>query len=333
VGTNSVYSVADYGAMIFDRVRTGAYVRAMRNALRPGMVVIDIGTGTGFFALVACRLGARRVYAIEPEDVIQVAREHAVDNGCADRIEFIQALSTGVSLRERGDLLVSDLGGALPWFRQHIPSIVDARRRLLAPGAVLIPRRDVAWSAVVDVGQLYARWTGPWDRYGFDFDMDAARRIVTNTTTRVDVGVEHLLTAVERWGALDYNTVEDAGVRARLAWTVSRAGMGHGIATGFDRSLADGICFTNAPDAAEDLRPTIYPTLFFPWPEALPLMAGDEVTVDIEGRFVRREYIWRWKTRVVRDSQEKASFSQSTFFGVPLSPQTLRRGICKKSGD
>ena len=73
-----MYSIADYGAMIADEVRMGAFVRALRQAVKPGAVVIDIGTGTGIFALLACRFGARRVYAIEPSDAIQVAREIAV---------------------------------------------------------------------------------------------------------------------------------------------------------------------------------------------------------------------------------------------------------------
>src|SRR5437867_2580258 len=143
-----MYSIADYGAMISDEVRMGAFVRALRQAVKPGAVVIDIGTGTWIFALLACRFGARRVYAIEPDDAIQVAREIAVANGCADRIEFIQDLSTGVTLGERADVIISDIGGVLPWFQQHIPSIADARRRFLAPGGALIPQRDTAWAAV-----------------------------------------------------------------------------------------------------------------------------------------------------------------------------------------
>src|SRR5437870_11229737 len=76
-----MYSVADYGIMIADRVRMEAYMQALRSAVRPGGVVVDIGTGTGIFALLACRFGARRVYAIEPNDAIQVAREIARANG------------------------------------------------------------------------------------------------------------------------------------------------------------------------------------------------------------------------------------------------------------
>src|SRR5687767_11640886 len=114
-----MYSIADYGAMISDDVRMGAFMRALRETVKPGAVVIDIGTGTGIFALLACRLGARRVYALEPDDAIQVAREIAAANGYADRIEFIQAMSTQVTLPERADVIISDLGGVLPWFQQH----------------------------------------------------------------------------------------------------------------------------------------------------------------------------------------------------------------------
>lgn len=91
-----MYSLAGYGSMIADRVRMDAFAQALRQATTPESVVVDIGTGTGILALLACRFGARRVYAIEPDDAIQVAREIAAANGYADRIDFIQAVSTKV---------------------------------------------------------------------------------------------------------------------------------------------------------------------------------------------------------------------------------------------
>lgn len=322
---SSVYSVADYGAMIHDAVRIDAYLRALREVVRPGSVVVDLGTGTGIFALLACRLGARRVYAIEPGDVIQVAREIASADGCGDRIEFLQAMSTEAIVPEPADVLISDLSGALPWFGRHIPSIVDARRRMLAPGAVLIPRRDVAWAAVVDVPDLYARWTGPWERLPLGINMDAARRMVTNTMVRVRLQPANLLTEPRRWGSIDYAEVEDPDIRTRITWTVARAGTGHGVAAGFDRTVIEGICLSNAPDAAEAVRPTIYPTVLYPWPTPVALDEGDVVTVDFEGRLVRQDYIWKWDTRVLQHGadREQARFAQSTFLAVPLSPKTL----------
>jgi type I protein arginine methyltransferase len=323
-----MYNISDYGAMISDRVRMDAFVRALREAVKPGAIVIDIGTGTGIFALLACRFGARRVYAIDPEDAIEVAREIAAANGCTDRIEFIQAMSTRVTLSERAEVIISDLGGTLPWFRQHIPSIVDARNRFLAPGGVLIPQRDVAWAAVIEAPDLYSKRAGPWDANGFGLDMDAARRIVINSWNHGRVTSDNLLTEQQRWGTLDYKVVEDADVRAHLKWTVTRSGTGHGLAAGFDRTVSNGLHISNAPDAPDSNRHVVYGTVFLPWLAPVTLLAGDIVTVDLEATLIRDDYIWTWRTCVLdrgKSGAEKANFKQSTFFGMPLSPGTLQK--------
>ncbi len=132
-----MYSLHFYGQMIADAVRMDAYAEALRRAVKPDSVVLDLGCGPGLFALLACKLGARRVYAVEPDNAINIAREAAVANGFADRIEFFQSLSTEITLREPATIIISDLRGVLPWFQQHIPTIIDARERLLAPGGVL----------------------------------------------------------------------------------------------------------------------------------------------------------------------------------------------------
>jgi protein arginine N-methyltransferase 1 len=323
-----MYSIADYGAMIADRVRMDGFARALRQAVEPGSIVIDIGTGTGIFALLACRFGAKRVYAIEPADAIQIAREIAKANGCADRIEFIQAKSTDVTLPERADVIVSDIGGILPWFQHHIPSIVDARHRLLAAGGVLIPRQDTVWAAVVDAPELYARRTGPWRENVFGLDMEAARSIVVNTIGKGGVTREQLLTPTARWATLDYTRIEDHDIRARLTWTTERPGLGHGFVAGFDRLVGDGLTLSNAPDAPDDIRPRgIYGTLFFPWRDAVHLAPGDSVTVDLDATLVGADYVWSWATHVEEQGTraEKASFTQSTFFGAPLTPAQLKK--------
>ena len=133
------YNLSDYGRMIVDDVRMDAYAYALKAAVTPDSVVLDIGAATGIHALLACKFGARQVYAVEPNDAIHLARQIAAVNGFAGRIEFIQDLSTRISLPELADIIVSDMRGVLPLFGQHIPAIVDARQRHLAPGGRLIP--------------------------------------------------------------------------------------------------------------------------------------------------------------------------------------------------
>ena len=113
--------------MIGDGVRMAAYRRALSSSVRPDCVVLDIGTGTGIMAMLALRYGARRVYAIEPANIIQVARETAAANGMQDRIVFVQDLSSRASLPERVDLIVEDLRGASPWHGTHLLDVMDAR--------------------------------------------------------------------------------------------------------------------------------------------------------------------------------------------------------------
>src|SRR5215217_7412354 len=174
-----MYNLHFYGQMLADTPRMNAYAAALRHTVKPDSVVMDLGSGPGLFALLACKLGARRVYAVEPDNVIGLAREAAAANGFADRIEFFEKLSTEISLPEPATIIVSDLRGVLPFFQQHIPSIIDARKRLLARESVLIPRRDTLWAAVVEAPEQYDELMGPWQNQ-FDLDLCAATRFITN---------------------------------------------------------------------------------------------------------------------------------------------------------
>jgi protein arginine N-methyltransferase 1 len=108
------YDLAAYGQMIHDRIRTNAHEQALARAMKPGDVVIDLGAGIGLFTLHACRLGAKLVHVIEPNPVIQVAREIVQANGFSDRVAFHQAMSFDVELPQPANVVVSDLHGILP---------------------------------------------------------------------------------------------------------------------------------------------------------------------------------------------------------------------------
>jgi protein arginine N-methyltransferase 1 len=316
-----MYSFVGYGRMVADRVRMDAYARAMRQVVFPGAVVLDIGTGTGIHAMLACQMGARRVYAVEPDRIIQVAREAAAANGFADRIQFIQDLSSHVSLPERADVVVCDLRGVLPLFGHNLPAVADARDRLLAEGGSLIPLRDTVHGAVVESPEVYARYSGPWDTRPYGLDFAAARRVTTNSWGKEVLDAEALLTSAVRWTVIDYRTVRDPNVAGPLRWTVERGGTGHGVVLWFDAELAEGAAFSNAPGPA----PLIYGGAFFPWEEAVALRAGDEVAVEMRADLVEDEYVWSWATEVRRAGGTRTAFRQSTFVGSIAGVESLRR--------
>jgi SAM-dependent methyltransferase len=319
-----MYSVHSYGQMLADAPRMDAYVAALRQTVRPGSVVLDLGSGPGVFALLACKLGARRVYAVEPDNVIQLAREAVHANGFAGRIECIQNFSTEITLPEQVDVIVSDLRGMLPWFQQHIPSIQDARNRMLAPGGVLIARRDTLWAAVVEAPERHNEIVAPWQPGELDFDLSAALRVVTNTWRKARIKPDELLAQPVCWATLDYYEVESPDIRAEISWLAARPGTAHGFSVWFDSELADGIGFSNRPGAPE----LIYGSALFPFSEAVDVAAGDRIDVSIRADLIGEDYVWRWNTIIFargESTHPKATFRQSTFFGVPLSPEQLRK--------
>src|SRR6266851_2849998 len=150
-----MYSLETYGSMMADRVRLTAYREALRRAVRPGAVVADIGCGGGIFSLMACRAGARRVFAMETDPIIAVAREAAAAHGFLDRIVFLAGNSARLEIPERADVVVSDVRGVLPHFGRSMATIMDARKRFLAPGGAIIPQQDSVWAALSRASSFY----------------------------------------------------------------------------------------------------------------------------------------------------------------------------------
>ncbi len=316
-----MYSLRFYGQMLADAPRMDAYAAALRHTVRPDSVVMDLGSGPGVFALLACKLGARRVYAVEPENVISLARENAAANGFAEYIEFFENTSTEITLPEPASIIISDLRGVLPWFQQHIPAILDARARLLTRDGVLIPRRDILWAAVIEAADRYQEIVAPWEHNKFGLDLTAGTRFVTNTWRKTRIKAEQLLTAPACWTTVDYYEVDSPDINAEISWQAPRKGTAHGVAVWFDSDLEDGIGLSNHPNAPE----MIYGNGFFPFSKPVEVAEGERIKLQLAARMVHGDYVWRWDTEFFSGSDLKVSFKQSTFFGVPLSAAKLRK--------
>jgi len=129
----------EHARMLHDDRRTGEYLAALAQAVRPGDVVLDIGTGSGVLAIAAARAGARHVFAVEASDIAEVAGRVFAANGMEDRITLVTGWSRQIDLPEPADLLVSEVIGNEPLEEEILETTLDARRRLLKPGARLLP--------------------------------------------------------------------------------------------------------------------------------------------------------------------------------------------------
>jgi protein-L-isoaspartate O-methyltransferase len=158
--------------MMNDARRNAAWDKALRNAIRPGMHVLEIGTGAGMLALMAARAGAEKVITCEKDEVVAgLARELAACNGYADRIVVItkrsQDIKLGSDLERPADLLFCDLFADKFFDFDPLSAISDARQRLLAPGAPAIPAAGALRLALANHSD-YSRGFEATHAAGFD---------------------------------------------------------------------------------------------------------------------------------------------------------------------
>jgi protein arginine N-methyltransferase 1 len=319
-----MYHLTAYGSMLDDAARLAAYTRALESAIRPGSVVLDLGTGIGTFALLAARLGAERVYAVDAGDVVSIAEDLARANGLADRITFFQTRASELQLPEKVDVIVSDLSGALPLFEEHIPALIGARDRFLAPGGVLIPARDRLLCAPVSNASLYDRIVRPW-RALKDVDLGVAREMALNVAYPMDVAPEDLAAPPQCWAELDYATIASPNVSGQIEWTFETVAAApaqgeaagatgiHGIALWFECVFAEGIVNASGPWATR----SVHSTILLPFRE--PLQVRERLGVSITATLAGGRYVTTWQASTEAGPRPR----QSTFHSEPRSRQSL----------
>ena len=321
MSNQGIYSVTNYGAMVRSGPRLTAYAESLRRTITPGCTVLDLGAGFGYFAILACRFGAGRVIAVEPAEAITLGPELARANGCADRITFVQGLSSDLGPESRADVIIADLRGALPLYQQHIGVVADARARLLKPGGTLITQRDTLRCALVSDAKAAAMTFDPWEENGFDLDLSAGRRISVNTRRKMTVPPEALISDPQDLAAVDYRTVTDPDVSGSASLVATRSAPAHGVLAWFDAELAGGQGFSNAPD-----QPTlVYEQMFFPFERPVEIAAGDRVDFDLDLRLMGEDYTSIWRTRIARTGAPEVRFSQSSALAEFTTPADLRR--------
>jgi type I protein arginine methyltransferase len=318
-----MYGLEDYASMIADRRRVAAYAAALRTAIKPGAVVVEIGTGVGAFAVMAVKMGARRVIAIEPNDAIVVARLVARENGVEDRIDFFHGLAQNARLAEPADVIFADLRGALPVATRYLETMIHARETFLAPGGILIPAVDTLFAAIVTSPGLHHKTCPMCSDGGIEVSLGSLHRHTANRWGHARFKPGDLMTEPRAWATIDYRTLSSADVVGTASFVALRAGTAHGIAVWFDAELADGVGFSNAPGEPD----LIWGMAFFPWPQPVLLKQGDAVCLRMRATYVGHNYVWRWDTEVrgSDDSERpKARFSQSDFYAAPLTTQSVK---------
>ncbi|MEK7214348.1 MAG: 50S ribosomal protein L11 methyltransferase [Chloroflexota bacterium] len=93
-----------------DHATTRACLAAMQRVLRPGDLVLDLGTGTGILAVAAVRLGAGAVVAVDTDEfAVDAARTACAHNGVGAIVEQGSLDHPSVRLLAPFDVVLANL--------------------------------------------------------------------------------------------------------------------------------------------------------------------------------------------------------------------------------
>ena len=307
-------SIDSHRSMLFDEVRNRAYGEAITAAVTPDSVVMDLGCGLGLHGLLAARAGARKVYMVEPEPIIELTRRVVAASGFTN-VELIQARAEELVLEEPVDLIISVFTGNFLLTEDLLPALFTARDRCLRKDGLLLPGGARMRVAPVSCEQYFDAVVGRWgaasgaaaDWSAHSFDYSAVRPYAANSTYYDSAKnfAATLLTSPATLHELDFYTATRAEVDAELTFTAADAGICHGWLGWFDMDLGAQSLSTSP------LSPPLHwGQVYMPLPEPVALQPAQEIGFSLQ-RATRGD--WNWATQVAGELVKGSTFLERPF--------------------
>jgi len=305
--------------MIRHKQRVTLFQKAIDTCVSSNDVVVEIGTGLGTYSFFAVKSGARRVYAIEENDIIRVARELARKNKLSERITFVQGDSTEVVLKEKGDVLIFEdfssffLGSGLEELMQ------DALKRHITEEAIVIPQAAFLYVAPVENAKLWSDSlileNDGFQSYGLDFGI--LRKLMLNRQHSKQTTSASLLSGPVMVQSIDLKQTQSYLFDEIFKVKMNRCGTLHGLLGWFDLKLIESVYLSNAPSNPE----STWGQVFFPFSMPLPVRRNETVTLRLACSRSRaaRDVWWTWQGSTRLGLAENSSFQ-----GVSFSVDDLR---------
>lgn len=297
---------------VADRRRLELFRAAVAAVVKPGDIVADLGCGTGILGLAALGAGAAHVYAVDQSEMIHVARQAFERAGLAARGTFIQGRTFRVELPRRVDVAICDHVGYFGFDYGIIELLADARRRFLAPGGRLLPRRLRLRLAAVE-SQAARRLVDAWSAPEIPHEYHWLAALAANERHALSVTAAEILGPPAELASIDLA----ADHRDFMSWScqlvAGRDGRLDGLAGWFECELAPGIWMSNAPIAHDAIR---RPQAFLPIGEATAVTAGEPIEAIVMARPGDGLIAWsvtqpRTGRRVARSTFEAAILEKS----------------------
>ena len=240
--------------MVSDRPRTDAFAAAIREVVKAGDVVLDVGTGTGILAMIAANAGAKKVFAVDATEIADVAVELVKINGFSDRVEVIRGRANELQLDEKADVIISEWLGNAAFAEGMLPAVLAAREQNLAPHGRMLPSRVQVQIAPLDEPILYHNegpgfWREPI--HGLDFSSLQGVELWQGRIVQLLIEPAAMLAPGQTIFELDMLTAAADDVRSEceLKFVPVRDGVLNGFCVWFAAELSPNVVLDTGPSS------------------------------------------------------------------------------------
>ncbi len=267
--------------MLEDEVRVNAFEKAIREKVKPGDRVLDVGTGTGILALLAAKAGATEVVGVDSANIIEVAKK-AAEKTAITNVKFIRSDIRDLKI-DPVDCLICELIGLYITDEGIMQKVANALKHLKPSGTLIPEKIDVF---VVPV-QSERAGIGFWKkRYGIDY---SAVEEVSDAIRNCDMTGSKLLSEPVKAFTIDLKGKENTRLNFDYAFKMSCDCEFHGCVMYFEAKLSDTT--TISTDPRKPL--THWKQIFLPNKTRVTMKKGETLGVFLKSVFNNTK--WKWK--------------------------------------
>jgi len=272
-------------SMLADHDRNAAFRKAIDKHCAGAGLVLEIGTGSGLLAMMAARAGASKVVTCEAVPVIaENAQQIIAANGYSERISVYPlrstALMVGRELPERADILLAEILSSEILAEGALDTLADARRRLLKPGARIIPHAVTVCGALVSSTALHEQTSVKMIE---GFDLSAFNEFAPSLIT-VPKGATYEIVS-KAFYPFNFVMGEQSSASTTINFQIraEKTATIHGIVQWMKVFLDEDICLENAP--SDEGGTDHWGAVFHPFTREIEVAAGQEIAIccEIEG--------------------------------------------------
>jgi SAM-dependent methyltransferase len=310
--------------MLNDSIRMNAYKSAIQEAVKPGMIVLDLGTGTGILGLWALQAGAKHLYAIDVNsDVLSQAVKTFDDAGFSGMYSVFEGLSYDTSLPTHVDLIISEIMGNLGDNEDFVPILKDAKRRFLKDGGKMLPSKVCSMLVPISSLKIHQQ-VNTRNVKGVKSDYDINSLIQNlSISSLFDIYYDVIIPKTKYLSTpqlakefkMDMN--DQAEYKILLSFKAEKDGILSGFKGSFIANLSDSVALDiSGDDIASHATSDSWKHCYLPIELPVEVKSGDEIYLNYS-RFYPKErsspfrQCYEWSGTVTRQGQAIRSFHQS----------------------